>query len=157
MLYGWMKGLVLYLILSGLVLNLAPSGNYRKYISFFSGLLIVIIMARPISFLFNFKADDIERFTYGMESYMNRESIFKNADDMYDYYDMGIKTSIIMSVEDMGYEIDDANVITDKEGKPINITLYIKGSLSDTEKSIIKKYIFEVYYVDEGSINIVRR
>lgn len=157
MLYGWMKSLVLYLIMSGLVLNIAPAGNYRKYISFFAGLLIVIIMVRPLSFLLKFNTEDLERLAYGMESYMEDKSIFKDRDDMYDYYDMGVKTTIITSLENMGYDIEDVNVITDKDKKPISVTLYMKGSLTDTEVSIIKKYIFEVYYVDVDSINIVRR
>lgn len=157
MLYGWMKSLVLYLIMSGLVLNMAPSGNYRKYISFFAGLLIVIIMVRPLSFLLKFNAEDLERLAYGMESYMQDKSIFKDRDNMYDYYDMGVKTAILTSLEAMGYDIEDAAVITNQDKKPVSVTLYIKGSLNDTEVNIIKNYIFEVYYVDVDSINIVRR
>lgn len=157
MLYGWMKSLVLYLIMSGLVLNMAPSGNYRKYISFFAGLLIVIIMVRPLSFLLKFNTEDLERLVYGMESYMQDKSIFKDRDDIYDYYDMGVKTTIITSLKNMGYDIEDVNVITDKDKKPVSVTLYIKGNLTDTETDIVKKYIFEVYYVDVDSINIVRR
>ena len=51
--FGVLKSLVLYLILSGIVLNFSPNSNYKRYIRFFLGLLILILLAEPIQFIFH--------------------------------------------------------------------------------------------------------
>lgn len=48
LLYGWVKNLVCFYILMTAVLHLLPSGSYRKYVRFFGGLLLVILLLSPI-------------------------------------------------------------------------------------------------------------
>lgn len=154
MLYGWMKSLIIYLIMSGLVVNLTPSKSYKRYISFFTGLLIVIILVRPLSFLWQLKASELDKITSGMQAYISEHDI-SCKEDMYDYYELGMNEAIRRSMEELGYKPKDISLITDSEGNILNITLtFNKDYMTDDTK--IKKCLKEVYYVNEDSINIVK-
>lgn len=46
--YGWVKNLVCFYLLITVVLHLLPQKSYRKYIHFFLGILLTILVASPI-------------------------------------------------------------------------------------------------------------
>lgn len=62
-----MKNLIVYMILSAVVLNLSPGKNYRRYIALFSGLVLIIMLARPVSELLNI---DSSSFLMSIENYV---------------------------------------------------------------------------------------
>lgn len=157
MLYGWMKSLIIYLIISGMVLNLTPSGNYKKYISFFTGLLVVIILAKPLTMIFKFSVGDLEKITYGMEYYFENNKILSDSDDMYDYYDMGVRDSIRVSVEELGYQVLDVSITTDENKNILGVKIILNESSNHVDEDEIKNRLIEVYYLKKDSINIVKR
>ncbi len=157
MLYGWMKSLIIYLIISGMVLNLTPSGNYKKYISFFTGLLVVIILAKPLTMIFKFSVGDLEKITYGMERYFENNKILSDSDDMYDYYDMGVRDSIRVSVEELGYQVLDVSITTDENKNILGVRIILNESSNNVDEDEIKNRLIEVYYLKKDSINIVKR
>ena len=46
--YGWVRNLVCFYIFITAILHLLPKESYRKYIRFFTGLLLVILVLTPI-------------------------------------------------------------------------------------------------------------
>ena len=46
--YGWVRNLVCFYILLTVVLHLLPRENYQKYVRFFAGILLTILVASPI-------------------------------------------------------------------------------------------------------------
>ena len=46
--YSWVKNLVCFYILLTVVLHLLPKENYQKYVRFFSGMLLTILVISPI-------------------------------------------------------------------------------------------------------------
>lgn len=46
--YGWVKNLVCFYIVITAVLHLLPKESYRKYVRFFTGMLLVILVLTPI-------------------------------------------------------------------------------------------------------------
>ena len=46
--YSWVKNLVCFYILLTVVLHLLPKQNYQKYVRFFSGILLTILVISPI-------------------------------------------------------------------------------------------------------------
>lgn len=158
MLYGWMKSLIIYLIMSGLVINLAPGSNYKKYIGFFTGLIVIIIISEPISYVFNISGGDIDKLVASVEGYMTSRSSLETQDNIYDYYDMSLSETIKYSLNEEGYEVSDIEVITDDEEHILKCTVSInKKEISETWEINIKKHISDVYNVDFDSIYIVRR
>ncbi len=47
-LLGWVKNLAVYLIFSELLFQLLPHKRYRKYLRFFAGLILVLLVASPL-------------------------------------------------------------------------------------------------------------
>jgi stage III sporulation protein AF len=63
-LYGWLEDLSFYLILVTAVLYVLPSNSYRKYIRFFTGLVLILLLLNPILNLFgnkNLGSEDLIR------------------------------------------------------------------------------------------------
>ena len=46
--YAWVKNLVCFYILLTVVLHLLPKDNYQKYVRFFSGMLLTILVMSPV-------------------------------------------------------------------------------------------------------------
>lgn len=53
--YQWAEGIILFMILSSILLNLGVGGKYRKYLKMFTGMLLVIIVITPVLKLFKLK------------------------------------------------------------------------------------------------------
>lgn len=47
--YEWIKTIVFYMILITVVLNILPSGKYHKYVRFFSGMILILLVMQPLT------------------------------------------------------------------------------------------------------------
>lgn len=72
--YGWVKNLVCFYIFITAVLHLLPKESYRKYIRFFTGLLLVILVLTPIFSLLKNKEDLYQR--------IEQEGFFQEAENL---------------------------------------------------------------------------
>lgn len=50
--YQWLQNLAFYMILVTAVLHVVPDDSYRKYIRFYCGLVLVVMLAAPVMRLF---------------------------------------------------------------------------------------------------------
>ena len=57
-LYAWIKNLAVFYLLFTMVLHLVPAGKYEKYVRFFMGLLLILILLIPVFTLFG-KAEEL--------------------------------------------------------------------------------------------------
>lgn len=44
----WIQNIAVYLIISAAILHAVPENGYRKYIRFFSGLVLILLLADPL-------------------------------------------------------------------------------------------------------------
>lgn len=44
----WIRDIAVFLIVSAAVLHVVPGKDYRKYIRFFTGLILILLLAEPI-------------------------------------------------------------------------------------------------------------
>lgn len=51
--YSLVRNIVVYIILVTIIMNLVGKSSYRKYISIFTGMVLILIVAKPILNLFN--------------------------------------------------------------------------------------------------------
>ena len=58
-LYRWMENISFYLVILTVTIQLIPNNNYKKYIRFFTGLILVLMLLGPVMKLF-----DIEKTFY---------------------------------------------------------------------------------------------
>ena len=158
MFFSWMRSLIIYLLLSGLVMRLVPEKNYSRYISFFMGLVMIIILSRPIIYIFKLdKADYIDRLERNVDEFLTVNSYngsVNGKDDAVSYYELSLNEAVRNICENEGYEISYVSVITDTYKNVLSCVIYIDG---DYDENIIKNLINDVYKIDFESIYIVRR
>ncbi|MEF9915771.1 MAG: stage III sporulation protein AF [Lachnospiraceae bacterium] len=46
--YEWVENLAFYLVLTTAVIQVIPNTNYKKYVRFFTGLLLILLLTTPI-------------------------------------------------------------------------------------------------------------
>lgn len=67
--YEWLKDLAYYVILVTVISHMIPGEVYQKYIRFFTGLVMVVLLLSPVLWLFQ-EQDPLqlmERYEQGME------------------------------------------------------------------------------------------
>lgn len=162
MIYGWMKSIVIYLILSGIVVNLAPGNNYKKYIHFFTGLLLLIIIAKPVRFLFNVGSFDIDRLMADIDYSMLYETEDLE-DDRENYFDLSIGESVKQLMVDEGFYPLSVEIITTDDYKIIKCVVNYDAKRKENvhfsydELDALKKRISDVYNINVDNIYIVSR
>ncbi|MBQ9277778.1 MAG: stage III sporulation protein AF [Lachnospiraceae bacterium] len=155
MISAWMRGLVIYLILSGIVMKLVPGKSYERYISLYMGLILVAILFKPVFMLFNFDDSYANTLMKSFDSYLSFEPDGFNAVSSHDtYYELGIGEAIKEKCREEGIEIYDISVVTDDKNNVLSITVYT-GQITD--ENYLKSLINDVYKSDFESIHIVRR
>lgn len=81
-LYGWIQNITVYLLVTAAVMHAVPGKDYSKYIRFFSGLMLVLLLASPILNLTGM-AERFETLYKGNKYEMNRREIEK-AEEFYE-------------------------------------------------------------------------
>ena len=44
----WLKNITFYYIIVTLILQMTPTQEYKKYIQFFTGLILILLLAEPV-------------------------------------------------------------------------------------------------------------
>lgn len=81
--YSWVKNIAFYLILVAMLTHILPNSNYKKYVKFFTGLLLVIIVISPVIKLL--QAEDTLDQSYLIESIKEEYSSIKNSNEDVEY------------------------------------------------------------------------
>lgn len=74
MVYSWMKNIAFYLVIMTAVLEVLPGNTYKKYVRFFTGLVLILLVLSPVlkwtgtvdTFRFEYKQQE-EKFRAEME------------------------------------------------------------------------------------------
>ncbi len=82
--YGWIQNITVYLIVTAAVLYAVPGKDYGKYIKFFSGLILILLLASPVLSLTGMKGtfEDIYRsseYELQKQEIENAEEIYRNS------------------------------------------------------------------------------
>lgn len=80
-LYDWIQNIAVYLILVSAVMHAIPGKDYEKYIRFFSGLILILLLFTPLLNLTGM-ADEFVRLYRSQEYEMDRREI-ENAEEMF--------------------------------------------------------------------------
>ena len=59
-LYRWIENIAFYLVILTVAMQMVPNNNYKKYIQFFSGLILVLMLAGPILKIFGMEKEFME-------------------------------------------------------------------------------------------------
>lgn len=56
-LYEWTRNLAFYMIIITVILQIIPGDTYKKYVRFFVGLVLILLLTQPIIKLFGMQKD----------------------------------------------------------------------------------------------------
>ena len=62
--YEWMENIAFYLIIITAVMHMIPGESYKKYIRFFVGMILILMLSRPILMIWglsDFTATEFEK------------------------------------------------------------------------------------------------
>lgn len=79
-LYEWLENLAGYTILTVMVTQILPNDDYRKYIRFFCGMILIVMLVTPLFQVFGIK-DDYEKIYQDLE-YQNMVNELEEAAKM---------------------------------------------------------------------------
>lgn len=129
--------LVVAVILITIIEMILPSGSNKKYIKFFSGIILMIIIITPIINVLNTNID-IEKFINDNQIEISNIEYEVNEDYIYDAYSENLKQDIISRLEENGYEVVDVDLIIDKESyEPTELELKVKHNDGEIQPIVI--------------------
>lgn len=164
--------LVVAIILITIIEMILPSGNIKKYIKFFSGVILMIIIINPIITVLNSDINIDDFISQNQVELTNVEYDF-NQNYIYDTYRENLKQDIIKRLEENGYEVIDVELMVEKGTyEPTEIELQLKHSdgeiqpivveifknsqeqLSSYDKEIVRTLINQNYGIKKSKIII---
>ena len=95
-LYEWLRNLAFYLILVTAVTHVLPGSGYRKYIRFFTGLVLILMLLAPVFQLF-----DVQYRVEELYEGYNFEDNMKEIEEKMNVLDEEIKADIEIEVEEI--------------------------------------------------------
>ena len=84
-LYEWTQNLAFFIVLITAVLHAVPDSGYKKYIRFFTGMVLILMMVTPIFRIFG-KDSQIMNF-YKSREYETKLREIENASDYFKDFD----------------------------------------------------------------------
>lgn len=72
--YEWIQNITFYLVLVTAVLHVVPNQSYRKYIRFFTGLVLILMIMGPILKVFGKEVRIQEFISEGAKIYTDYET-----------------------------------------------------------------------------------
>lgn len=120
--YDWIKTIIFYMILMTVVLNVLPSGKYHKYIKFFSGMVLILLVMRPLTGIANL--EDKMAYYYDLFSFSGEAAELKadiegmdekRYQSMISQYESAIAMDISAMVKEVGLTQIDAKVELNQE------------------------------------------
>lgn len=117
----WIKGLITVVVLSGFTEQLLPAGNMKKYVRFASGLIIIILVIKPVFGVKKLEIPDIR--SIGQAEY----SVY----DMHDIYVKRLEENVRRNVG-----VTNVKIIVNPE--KLGEIVYVRAS---GKKEEIAKYL----------------
>ena len=56
-LYEWIENIAVYMVIITVAMQMVPNNSYKKYIRFFTGLILIIMMSGPILKIFGMEQE----------------------------------------------------------------------------------------------------
>ena len=83
--YEWLRNLAFYMVLVTAVLQLIPNRSYEKYIRFFCGLILVILLLTPVMRVIDAGFEGRMRASVSDDKWKELEEIREQAEGLEDF------------------------------------------------------------------------
>ena len=110
-LYEWIQDISIYLVLTAAVLYALPGAEYKKYIRFFTGMVLILMILTPVFRLLGTE-DQVTNF-YKSREYEEKISEIENATEY--LYGIDTEESLKKAENILEEEINDSENYTDTD------------------------------------------
>ena len=118
--FAWIRGMVFYLILMTMIMNLLPDNKYEKYLQLFTGMVFLFLVFEPLAEISGLEAEvagAFERLTFRNDAMLLREEI-EDADGkriarLVDGYADAVETDLKTMAEGFSLECLDVQIRLD--------------------------------------------
>lgn len=164
--------IVAAVILITIIEMMLPTGNMKKYVKFFCGLVLMLVIVSPMINMLNNDINIEKLIEENQIQVANIEYEF-NEEHIYNSYNENLKMDIIKRLEENGYKVLKIEIVTDKntyepkelelliehddgEVQPIIIDVFKQAvvELSSYDKDVIKTIINLNYGIKKANIKI---
>ena len=115
--YSWIKCLAIFYILLTMLIHLVPTGKYQRYVRFFMGLLLMVMLITPmLSILEKAKQEEKKRLTLDLEN-LQKSLLEKGVEEQ-------LEKNIPESLKKKGIEVTACKVHI--EGELLKVCLWTK-------------------------------
>lgn len=120
--YGWMKNLAVYYIFLEAVMNFVPDEKYARYIRYFMGLLLILLLCSPILQIFTLDSSLMENLYRQM--WASREEMLESGSQeqqryLTKAYEREVESQIKKDLEELSFPIITVEVRL--AGEPLEI------------------------------------
>lgn len=138
----WMKGIVILFVVLSALMYLVPKAQYKKYIQFFTEMVIVIAVISPISKVIYASEDFEEKIRYS-QFWQEMENVQMDVEKMdfiqNDYhkaeYEKAIEEDIRLMADGKEYEIDQIDAVLSEKYELESVTMVVKRAKEENEES----------------------
>lgn len=138
----WMKGIVILFVVLSALMYLVPKAQYKKYIQFFTEMVIVIAVISPISKVIYASEDFEEKIRYS-QFWQEMENVQMDVEKMdfiqNDYhkaeYEKAIEEDIRLMADGKEYEIDQIDAVLSEKYELESVTMVVKRAKEEDEES----------------------
>lgn len=158
--YGIVREICIFIIITAIVDNLLQGSGYRKYVKLVSGIMITLIIIKPVLDLISLGeaySGSVDRYINNLDikEYEREMKMYADADGMPSYYSDMLRQSLKEYLESEGYELkgcewkinDDAGDELYGSIEGVNVTVSSGSSYS----------IDDVHIDDNGQVEIYNR
>ncbi|GHU45235.1 hypothetical protein FACS1894111_13420 [Clostridia bacterium] len=174
--YGWVKNIVCFYLFFTAVLQLLPKSNYQKYVRFFGGLLLTILLLSPIVSFFH-KSDNL-LYTISLENFWQEQKSLQLDTEKMDalqktayrsQYEDAMAEDVSVLAKGAGFSVEEVQVHlgTEYQVEEIKLSLsrkeggiYIKrAGISDNsaeypEAEKLREKLKGLYQIEDSQIRI---
>lgn len=89
--YDWIQNITIYLIVMSAVMHVIPGREYVKYVRFFSGIVLILLLFEPVLKIMGMEQTFMDIYT--SQEYELEKQEIESASDMYEKYGFSIESS----------------------------------------------------------------
>ena len=141
-LYAWIKNLAVFYLLFTMVLHLVPAGKYEKYVRFFMGLLLILLLLIPVFTLYEKKEE--ERKVQEGEN-LQKMFIWKSLEQQ-------LEEDIAEDLREKNMKVENVEVLIEEE--TIKAVLYLRSEPDQELERRLKDELLEQWGVLAGNCQI---
>lgn len=154
--YSWMKNLAVFYILLTCVIHLLPDRRYERYVRFFMGLLLILMLCSPILSFLGKGGELAESFQgfYQQEDTLRQQQELENLQEIYleRGYERELKEQIWEALTERNIAAADLEIAI--KGDRVEAVLYLEEEPDEEEKGRIADGFQEACGLEPGEYQI---